>query len=60
MMAAMSVRMSPKRLLATTTSKLSGRRMKSMQAASTRSDWVSMSGYRAATASKALSQTSIP
>ena len=44
MMAPMSVRMSPNRLLATTTSKVSGRLMKSMHAASMSSDWVSISG----------------
>ena len=44
MIAEMSLRMSPNRFDPTTTSKLSGRRMKSIAAASTSSDSVSMSG----------------
>ena len=44
MMAEMSLRMSPNRFEPTTTSKLSGRRMKFMAAASTSSDSVSISG----------------
>ncbi len=49
MMAEMSLRMSANRLEPTTTSKLSGRRMKFMAAASTSSDSVSISGNCAAT-----------
>ena len=60
MIAPMSVSTSPNRLLATTTSNDCGRRMKFMQAASTSSDSVSMSGYSAATWSKTSSQSTMP
>ena len=49
MMAEMSLRISLNRFDPTTTSKLCGRRMKFMAAASTSSDSVSMPGYCAAT-----------
>ena len=49
MIAEMSLRISANRFEPTTTSKLSGRRMKFMAAASTSSDSVSMCGYSAAT-----------
>ena len=60
MMAPMSVRISPNRLDATTTSKLCGRRMKSMQAASISNEFVVTSGYSSATASNVLSHSTIP
>ena len=58
--APISVRMSPNRLLATTTSNSSGFRTKSMQAASTSSEVVAISEYSAATLSNASSQTISP
>jgi hypothetical protein len=54
--AVISERMSPKRLEATITSKLQGRRISSMAAASTRIDAVSISGNSAATSRKTRSQ----
>ncbi len=60
MIAAISVKISPKRLLPTTTSKSSGFLMKSIAAASTNKDEVEISGYSAAILSKALSHTNIP
>jgi hypothetical protein len=51
-----SVKMSPNRLLATTTSKLSGRRTKFMHAASTSMELVFTSGKSPATAWKTSSQ----
>jgi hypothetical protein len=59
-MAEMSLRISPKRFEATTTSKLSGRRMKFMAAASTSSDSVWIPGNSRATSRKARSQSPMP
>ena len=58
--APMSVRISPKRLLPTTTSKTSGFLIKSIAAASTSKESVVMFGNSAETLSNAWSQTNIP
>src|SRR5450759_4987171 len=58
-MAEMSLRISANRLEPTTTSKLSGRRMKFMAAASTSSDSVSTCGYSAAISSKQRSHSTM-
>src|ERR1039458_1140780 len=59
MMAERSLRMSAKRFEPTTTSKLCGRRIKFMAAASTSSDSVSISGYWMATCSKVRSHSTM-
>ena len=55
-----SLKMSPNRFDATTTSKLSGRRTKFIAAASTSSDSVSISGNSAATFVNVRSQRTMP